>query len=153
MKNAVGIICEYNPFHTGHARQFALIREKLPDAAIVCLMSGCFTQRGMSALFSPAFRAEAALQARVRRWCWNCPAPTAVRDAENFALGRQCSIFDQACGLSPICHSVLKTPDLERVGPSRTGILENPDEAFQAAHCRTSLAAGQALRRRAGGRR
>ena len=37
----VGIICEYNPFHNGHLRQFQLIREKYGrDSTIICLMSG-----------------------------------------------------------------------------------------------------------------
>ena len=37
----VGVICEYNPFHLGHARQLAMIRQQLSgDAAVVCLMSG-----------------------------------------------------------------------------------------------------------------
>ena len=36
-----GVICEYNPFHLGHARQLGLIRQQLgPEAAMVCLMSG-----------------------------------------------------------------------------------------------------------------
>jgi len=81
-----GIICEYDPFHRGHQRQFELIREKLPDAAIVCLMSGPFTQRGMPALFSPAFRAEAALRAGADM-VLELPCAFAVRDAEHFALG------------------------------------------------------------------
>ena len=59
----VGIICEYDPFHRGHAHQFALIRRQLPDALILCLMSGCFTQRGMPAMHQPRARAEAALRA------------------------------------------------------------------------------------------
>ena len=37
----VGVICEYNPFHLGHARQLAMIRQQLGrDTAVVCLMSG-----------------------------------------------------------------------------------------------------------------
>lgn len=82
----VGIICEYDPFHRGHQRQLELIRDKLPDAAIVCLMSGPFTQRGMPALFSPAFRAEAALRAGADM-VLELPCAFAVRDAEHFALG------------------------------------------------------------------
>ena len=58
----IGIICEYDPFHRGHAHQFAEIRRIFPDAAIICLMSGCFTQRGLPALFSPSVRAAAALE-------------------------------------------------------------------------------------------
>ena len=63
MRPVVGIICEYDPFHLGHAHQFDLIREQLPDALIICLMSGCFTQRGMPAVHQPRHRAEAAMRA------------------------------------------------------------------------------------------
>ncbi len=85
-KPVAGIICEYDPFHTGHARQFALIKEQFPDALIVCLMSGSFTQRGMPALFSPAFRARAALRAGASM-VLELPCAWAVRDGENFASG------------------------------------------------------------------
>ena len=45
----VGIICEYNPFHLGHQRQFRLIRAALgEETALVCVMSGDFVQRGAS---------------------------------------------------------------------------------------------------------
>ena len=41
-----GIICEYNPFHLGHRKQFAMVREALGgDTVIVCLKSGSFVQR------------------------------------------------------------------------------------------------------------
>ena len=58
------VICEYNPFHKGHARQFRLIRDALgADTAILCLMSGPFVQRGEPAIFLPLVRAQAALEA------------------------------------------------------------------------------------------
>lgn len=61
MKTA-GIICEYNPFHLGHLRQFRLLKEQLGnDCAIICVMSGNFVQRGMPAMWDKFTRAEAAL--------------------------------------------------------------------------------------------
>jgi len=58
----VGIICEYNPFHNGHAKQLAAVREAFgEDCAVVCLMSGHFVQRGAPAIFDKMTRAEAAL--------------------------------------------------------------------------------------------
>ncbi len=86
MKPIVGIICEYDPFHRGHARQFALIRQQLPEAAILCVMSGPFTQRGMPALHPPAFRARAALAAGADI-VLELPALFALREAQHFALG------------------------------------------------------------------
>lgn len=137
-KNTVGILCEYDPFHAGHARQFSLIREALPDATIVCLMSGCFTQRGMSALFSPAFRAEAALRAGAGM-VLELPCAFSVRDAENFALGAV-SIFSR---LGFVTHMSFGMEAADSTALIRAAeLLENPNEAFQAA-LRVSLAKGR----------
>ena len=138
MKNTVGIICEYDPFHRGHARQFALIRERLPGATIICLMSGCFTQRGMPALFSPAFRAEAALKAGAAM-VLELPCACAVRDAEHFALGGV-SILSRLSFVTHLSFGT-ETPDLpllQRVA----ALLENPNEPFREA-LRQSLASGK----------
>ena len=86
MEQVVGIICEYDPFHIGHRHQFELIRQQLPDAKIVCLMSGCFTQRGSAAMHQPRLRAEAALSAGADV-VLELPCAFSVRDAEHFALG------------------------------------------------------------------
>ena len=43
---SVGIIAEYNPFHNGHLYHLNKIKEKYPDAVIVLVMSGNFTERG-----------------------------------------------------------------------------------------------------------
>ena len=58
----VGIICEYNPLHLGHQKQFRHIRETFDeDTAIVCLMSGNFVQRGAPAIVDKMVRAKAAV--------------------------------------------------------------------------------------------
>ncbi len=123
----VGIICEYDPFHRGHRRQFELIRKKLPDAAIVCLMSGPFTQRGMPALFSPTFRAEAALRAGADL-VLELPCAFAVRDAEHFALGGV-QILTQLGFVTHISFGVEDDCiDLQ----TAAGLLEDPTEQFTA---------------------
>ena len=129
MQNTVGILCEYDPFHRGHARQFALIRQLLPDARIVCLMSGCFTQRGMPALFSPAFRAEAALRAGADM-VLELPAAFAVRDAENFALGGV-SILNRLPFVTHLSFGT-ETPNLDAL-QTAAQVLEAQDELFQTA--------------------
>ena len=53
----IGIICEYNPFHNGHAHQLHTLAAKYPDALRICIMSGSFVQRGEPALFSKFDRA------------------------------------------------------------------------------------------------
>ena len=83
----VGIICEYNPFHNGHARQIRLIRENWgEDTAVVCLMSGNYVQRGAPAVYPKVLRAEAALAAGADL-VLELPTTYALRSAEGFAAG------------------------------------------------------------------
>lgn len=55
------IICEYNPYHNGHAYQMAQIRKVLPGAAIIGIMSGNYVQRGDAAVSCKYERAKAAV--------------------------------------------------------------------------------------------
>ena len=121
----VGIICEYDPFHRGHQQQFALIRQALPHAAIVCLMSGPFTQRGMPALFAPVFRAEAALRAGADM-VLELPCAFAVRDAEHFSLGGV-SILSQ---LGFVTHLSFGVEDAGVDLAAAARLMEEPTEAF-----------------------
>jgi len=81
-----GIICEYNPFHNGHAYQIRRVREQTGCDFVVCVMSGHFTQRGEPALLSKWARAEMALACGADA-VFELPALFAVRDAERFARG------------------------------------------------------------------
>ena len=81
----VGVICEYNPFHLGHARQLELLRQKLgPETAIVCLMSGNYVQRGEPAIFDKCLRARAAAEAGADL-VLEMPVTAVLRSAEGFA--------------------------------------------------------------------
>ncbi len=137
MRPTVGIICEYDPFHSGHARQFALVRQALPDARIVCVMSGCFTQRGMPALFSPAFRAQAALRAGADA-VLELPCVFAVREAENFALGGV-SLLNTLGFITHLSFG-LEADALPRL-QAAAALLEDPDIIFTLA-LHASLAKG-----------
>ena len=125
-KPVAGIICEYDPFHLGHKRQFELIRQRLPDARIVCLMSGCFTQRGMPALHQPAARARAALEAGADL-VLELPCAFSVRDAEHFALGG----VDILSRLGFITHLSFGAEDEITLLKRGAVLLESPTEAFQ----------------------
>lgn len=57
----IGIICEYNPFHNGHAHQLYTLAQEHPDALRICIMSGSFVQRGEPAIFSKFDRARWAI--------------------------------------------------------------------------------------------
>ena len=81
----VGVICEYNPFHLGHLTQFRQIRTLFgEDAAIVCLMSGNFVQRGECAVFDKLVRAAAAVDCGANL-VLELPVTGALRSAEGFA--------------------------------------------------------------------
>ena len=82
----VGVIAEYNPFHSGHARHLALAREASGADAVIAVMSGCFVQRGEPALLSPAARAECALKHGADAVVL-LPACWSLRDAQHFAKG------------------------------------------------------------------
>jgi len=152
-KAVVGIICEYDPFHRGHARQFALIREKLPDAKIVCLMSGCFTQRGMPAVHLPRERACAALRAGADL-VLELPCAFSVRDAEHFALGG----VEILTRLGFITHLSFGAEDDPTLLAQAAELLESPPSAFTEAlkdalsqGFSFAAAQGQALERCLGG--
>ena len=82
-----GIICEYNPFHTGHRRQIAELRRRFgEESAVVCAMSGSFVQRGDFAICRKHVRAEAAVRGGADLVLEN-PTPWATASAEDFARG------------------------------------------------------------------
>lgn len=87
---AVGIICEYNPFHLGHSLQLRQVREKLhemgEDACIVSLMSGSFVQRGGPAVLPKEERAAVALSEGADL-VLELPFPWCMSGADRFAAG------------------------------------------------------------------
>ena len=58
---AVGIICEYNPFHNGHIYHLNKVKEIAKDEPIVLVMSGNFTQRGNLSIIEKYDKAKIAL--------------------------------------------------------------------------------------------
>jgi predicted nucleotidyltransferase len=56
--NLTSVICEYNPFHMGHAYQLSEMKK---GKAVVAVMSGSFTQRGTPAVLSKYERASIAV--------------------------------------------------------------------------------------------
>ena len=80
-----GMICEWNPLHTGHVR---LIREAKQRGAegIVCVMSGNTVQRGELAVTDRYLRAEAAIRCGADL-VLELPFPFCSGSAESFAKG------------------------------------------------------------------
>lgn len=93
----VGIVAEYNPFHKGHALHIAKTREIVgDDAAIVCVMSGNFIQRGEPAIYAKHTRAEAALYGGADL-VLELPLPYVLSSAEKFALGGMAVLESLGC--------------------------------------------------------
>lgn len=84
---AIGIVAEYNPFHTGHALQLARTRELLgADLPAVAVMSGCWVQQADCAIADKWTRAKLALMGGVDL-VLELPTVWAVSSAESFARG------------------------------------------------------------------
>lgn len=102
-----GIICEYNPLHTGHGKQLARIRQDFDeDSGIVCLMSGNFVQRGAPAILDKSLRAEAAVRCGADL-VLELPVTASLSSAEGFAA-------EGVRILSHLCHRLsfgAETPD------------------------------------------
>ena len=81
-----GIICEYNPFHNGHAYLLERAKKESGCDALVCVMSGNFTQRGEPAFLGKYARARHAVLAGADAVI-EIPAPFACAPAEIFAKG------------------------------------------------------------------
>lgn len=83
---AGGVICEFNPFHSGHAYLLSRMREQIgSEGCVVCLMSGRFVQRGEVAMADPYLRSQAAL-AEGADLVVELPFPWSAGSAEHFAL-------------------------------------------------------------------
>ena len=130
----VGILCEYNPMHLGHAKQISRIRELSgPETAVVCLMSGNFVQRGYPAIFDKSLRARAALLSGADL-VLELPVQYALSSAEGFAAGAV-SI------LGGFCHEMsvgAEHPDVENLTATAAALLS---PAFPE-HLRRHLDAG-----------
>lgn len=59
---ALAVVCEYNPFHTGHAYQIEESKKRCNPDLVLGIMSGFFVQRAEPAILSPATRAEIAIK-------------------------------------------------------------------------------------------
>lgn len=85
--NAVGVIAEYNPFHTGHVWHLTETRRLSGEGtAVICAMSGSWVQRGECALTDKWTRAAMALRGGADL-VLELPVPWAISSAEGFARG------------------------------------------------------------------
>lgn len=83
----IGIVAEYNPFHTGHAWHIDQTRQLFQKkTAVVAVMSGNWVQRGECAVIDKWARTEMALASGVDLML-ELPTAWATASAEGFARG------------------------------------------------------------------
>ncbi len=87
--NISAIICEFNPFHNGHAYLLEQVRRQTQCDAVLCIMSGSFTQRGEMCILDKYRRARHAVLNGADAVI-ELPAHFAVAPAEIFADGAVC---------------------------------------------------------------
>lgn len=121
MKMAIiGIVAEYNPFHTGHARHIAL--SKAPGDTVICCMSGHFVQRGDCAITDKWRRAGWALRSGADL-VLELPTRFALSSAESFARAAV-ELLCQA-GITHLSFGC-ETPELSALLPVAEA-LNSPD--------------------------
>ena len=122
--NIVGIIAEYNPFHTGHAYQLRKAREEGNADFIVIVMSPDFVQRGEPALFDKYTRARMALMngadlvLELPVWC-------ACGSAEYFAEGA-IALLDSLGVITQLCFGC-ESEDPSLFIPAASILNSEPD--------------------------
>lgn len=104
-------VSEFNPFHSGHARFLEQCRTLTGADAVVCAMSGNFTQRGDLACMEKRKRAAIAVECGADAVI-ELPSSVAVAPAERFAKGavalfkgvnaELCLCFGTECGTAEL---------------------------------------------------
>lgn len=84
--SAIGIICEYNPFHEGHRYHMQKARELTGADTVVVIMNGNFMQRGEPAIVDKYTRAAMALDGGADL-VFELPVRYGISSAEDFAYG------------------------------------------------------------------
>ena len=112
-----GIVCEYNPFHKGHAYQIETVKD-MGAQFVVCAMSGDFTQRGEPSFQDKYVRAENAVK-NGADIVLEIPFPFCSMSAEGFAKAGV-SVLENSGLCSSIafgseCADVVKLSEIAKV--------------------------------------
>lgn len=122
--HTIGIVAEYNPFHSGHAYQLRQSKQLLGgDGAVVAVMSGNWVQQADCAIADKWIRARLALLGGVDL-VLELPTVWAAASAETFAFGAV-SLLDSAGVVEHLSFG----SELGQVAPLRqvAEALEAPD--------------------------
>lgn len=132
----VGIIAEYNPFHSGHAYQIKEIKKQTRADFIVVAMSGNFVQRGLPSVTDKYTRAHMALLCGADL-VLELPTLYATSSAEYFASAGVALLASTGV-VTTICYG-MEEPKTE-LTQSIVSLLLSPTEEFNkkiSAHVKT----------------
>lgn len=120
----IGIIAEYNPFHSGHKYQIDYAKKELGADYCVVIMSGPFTQRGTPAIFDKYTRSMHAIKCGADLVI-ELPVIYATASAESFAEGAV-SLLD-TLGIVDTLLFGCENPNMSSIRHAATLLLEEPD--------------------------
>lgn len=99
--STVGIVAEYNPFHTGHAYQISEAKRITKADHVLVIMSGDFVQRGAPAIMDKYSRTRLALEGGAD-YVLELPVWMATASAADFAEG-SVAILDSLESIDYLC--------------------------------------------------
>lgn len=134
----VGVVAEYNPFHSGHAYHLAAAKDRAGADYALVLMSGDFVQRGEPALFPKRQRAKWALESGADL-VLALPAVLSLTSAAGFARGAL-SLLEKTRVVDAVCFGS-ECGDTALLRKALAAI----EEPAQAAARRAALARGQSF--------
>ena len=121
----VGLIAEYNPFHSGHQYHMEKAREITGADAVIVVMSGNFVQRGAPAIMPKHIRAKAALKSGASVII-ELPVCYAAGSAEYFAYGA-ISLLEKLGCVDIVCFGS-ECGDIEVLQDLAQMIHDEPEE-------------------------
>lgn len=129
----VGIIAEYNPFHTGHAYHIAEAKRQAGADYAVVVMSPDFVQRGEPAVFDKYTRTRMALQ-NGADLVLELPVCYATGSAEYFAEGAV-ALLDRLGVVDALCFGA-EQADAARFMQAAEFLCAEPEAYRQALQAR-----------------
>ncbi len=129
----VGIIAEYNPFHTGHAYHIAEAKRQAGADYAAVVMSPDFVQRGEPAVFDKYTRTRMALQ-NGADLVLELPVCYATGSAEYFAEGAV-ALLDRLGVVDALCFGA-EQADLARFMQAAEFLCAEPEAYRQALQAR-----------------
>ena len=134
MSKSVGIVAEYNPFHTGHRYQIDFLKDNGFDTVVVA-MSGSCVQRGLPALMNKHDRAKMALENGVSLVA-EIPYPFSSMSAEGYAMAGMRTL--KVLGVSAVCFGS-ESGDADMLKNIATFILSEEYELSLKKHLDENL--------------